>query len=379
KGDLKKAHAFFDLLDNSQENELALLGKAWLAYEDNRPVEALRNAENLLKQNMVSSYMYEARVLAASSKQLLGKREEALSDLKNIFESGNLIREVEHNSDFDVQSNPDGNKQSLIEEVEKLSQFMGTQEYFLDSDSTSTNATIQKEIVRLDKLESKAIEKNDLSSLSEIRQLRGQMIESIQSPVSSSRVSALDKKDPLIEQLGMSEYLSYLFRTLLLETLSEKQKAKQDIKNAGELREQARSKDQFSIAIQMEIRIEELQDYYNYLNRNEIWLKENVPQELQIEVGQWANFSGYGISNINFSRIKEIEQRKAKVSRLLASAERCLTKKREQLELRIQNLLGDVERIEDQIREESIKREDREREQLFHQEYFDKRVRESNL
>jgi hypothetical protein len=227
-------------------------------------------------------------------------------------------------------------------------------------------------------LENKARESQQPQLLDEIRLLRSDLIQTLENH-SQSSYSETDRyeDDPLIRQMGMAEYLKYLFRSLMLETLREKGQTIKDIEEASRLIREARRQNQFDLMIQTEINKEELEDYYCRLNQYEVWLRENFPQQERVELDQWASFSGYGISNINFSRIKACDRRMVEISETIANIDGIFKIKRKKLDRRIQGLLSDVSKIEEQMRLEAMKREQKERDRFFKVDYFYKQKKEA--
>jgi TolA-binding protein len=367
----------------SESYDLSLLGNAWAAYQEGKPAEALQTVEELLSNNLISNYMYEARVLAASSKELLGQKEAALDDLRQVT---NLDKLNSGQTFSPVMVDPVQfeKEKILYREAKRIQKFLrgvDTEAVRLDrADQTEfagTQQQLQGEIENLDDLEVLAKEK-DKPSLSKIRQIRSQMIETLQDHTLEGRATETGHDDsPLIRQMGMTEYLKYLFRALLLETLSEKDQTKLDIETAMQLKKEALEASRFTISLHMEMRQEELEDYYDALNQYEVWLKENLPQEFNVEVDQWTSFSSYGISNINFNRIKEIDEQTVQIARIMSSIDRVFQEKRIKLEERIQGLLSDVARIEAQMKVETNRRLERERESFFHNKYFNKQTKET--
>jgi len=384
KGNTQLARRYFSRVTSGSDSyDLSLLGNAWAAYEEGKPAEALKNVENLLNDNLISNYMYEARVLAASSKELLGQKEAALKDLKQVSDMGQRNRNIKAQSGAGSFNSQNIEKErALYNEAKRIQKFLrgDAEKIRLDrsgeTEFAGTQHQLQGEIDALDELESMAMTGNK-TSLSEIRQLRGQMIETLQDHTIDGRETPASQNDaPLIRQMGMTEYLKYLFRSLLLETMSEKDQTKADIESAEQLMAEAKKANRFKISLHMEIRKEELEDYFATLNQYEVWLKENLPQEFLVEVDQWTSFSSYGISNINFNRIKEIDERTTQISRILASIDRVFQDKRIKLEKRIQGLLSDVSRIEAQMKIESERRKERDRDNFFNNKYFNKQAKE---
>ena len=113
------------------------------------------------------------------------------------------------------------------------------------------------------------------------------------------------------------------------------------------------------------------------MNQYEVWLRENMPGDVNIEIDRWASFSGYGISSINFARIKECEHKIEQMSNIIENIDYIFGEKRRNMDNRIQGLLLDVAEIEEQMRREADSRESNEKDRFFKTDYFNKRKHES--
>ena len=387
RGENQKATLFFNnVSNNSKYYDLSVLGKAWSAYRAGKPGEALENVEWVLHNSMVSNYTYEAKVLAAGSKELLGHPEEAIKDLKDVYRVGtqaeqlgkypsnraSLLQDLQHVEEAQRMTFADNDKEKFAE-IRKISQFLQGEA----TKESQTKKVLREKIKTLDKLEKQAKEDKNKTLLNNIRQLRSNLIQTLQDQTGRfSEVSQNLEEDPLVRRMGMTEYLRYIFRSLLLETVREKEQTKKDINEAERLLRDTKKQDKFDLQIRMEIKKEELEDYYGKLNQYEVWLRENFPQDFRVELSRWATFSGYGISNINFSRIGQCDQQIARISQTIDTLDRVFKMKKKGLNNRIQGLLKDVATIEEQMRREVEKRQQKEKEQFFNTKYFEKEKRE---
>ncbi len=402
RGEDEKAVGYFNqVAQDFQYYDLSLMAKAWSAYRSGRPGEVLESVDWLLNNAMISNYAYEAMVLAASSKDLLGNREEAIEDLKQVYRIGSesnqntiessdpweLVQDLRETEEA-YQESLDENDRAMFAEIDQIRQFLQASvsiPQLADYDQTQmdngvsekTEEIVQK-IETLDQLENQLDNREDTELIQQIRQLRSNLLEVLQGQTDRFSETLYDSDEsPLIRRMGIAEYQKYIFRSLLLQTKREKDQTMQDILEAEQLLEDARERDRFEIVIQMEIHREELEDYYSKLNIYEVWLLENMPQDFQMELDRWASFSGYGISNINFSRIKENEQRIAEISQTIQLLDHVFQSKRQNLDDRIESLLNDVAEIEEQMQEESVRKEQEERDQFFQIEYFNREEQES--
>jgi len=382
---------------NYSHYDLTVLGKAWSEYRAGKPGEALRDVETLLKTSMVSNYAYEAKVLAASVKDLLGYSEEAMQDMKDAYQIGTLAGKVLNpaGSKGDISekslnvSPKEQQQQRLLKEVSKIRSFLhgavSWQDRGASEDQNARNKrqggdvqNLLSKIGELDRLEELARNNHDSRLLGEVRSLRSGLIKAVQDQTERfANESGGAGNRSIVSRIGLNEYLRYTFQALISEMMREKKKTIRNIKGAGEILNRAKEEDKFSIFIRAEIKKEELEDYYRRLNQYEVWLKENFPKEENVEIDKWASFSGYGISNINFMRIKEYDNRIADIAQVIDNIDGIFIAKRKDLDNRIQGLLSDVQKIEEQMQIESLKRQKSEKDKFFKNEYFIKQKRES--
>jgi len=386
---------FFDRVSSASEHyDLSLMARAWSAYKSGRPGEALKDVEAVLETSVLSNYVYEARVLAASSKELMGQSESAIEDLKSVVQArrgngeGNGVegeRVRSEVADFEAlqQAMLAQRNRDLFKEIERIRQFFQLSperesEILSSRQFNRERSTLETQVDGLDVLESQARQRGNQAALSRIRQLRGQLIETLDDHAGRFAFNPEDPlEDPLIKRLGLSEYFKYMFRALLTETLSEKAAIRTALVEADASVALASNSDDFNAGLDAEIRKEELNDYYARLNQYEVWLRENAPKEVHVELDRWATFSGYGISAINFNRIKEIESRMVHVSRVLSTMDRVYKDKRLVLDGRIKSLLDDVAAIEKEMQRDAERRSRDQQDRFFRTDYFDQRDKES--
>ncbi len=400
RGENQKAITYLNSVsEDSPYYDLTVLGKAWSSFKAGKPIQALQNVQWIMENSMMSGYGYEAMVLAAGVKELLGYKEEAIADLKKVYDVSRARQERSledrsqqiQNLDEAFLQNKGGMSQEYLDGLKKISRFLNPSGSNISESNNLSQGeglgsaemilTIRKKIEALDQIESRALAGGDRAYIEQIRRVRSNLIKMLQEQ--TSRLSALSssatEEDPLISRMGMMEYLRYVFRSLLQQTIQEKMKTKNSINEADKLIKEAINKNNFRLTVQAEIKKEELEDYYNKLNQYEIWLRENFPQQYTVELDRWATFSGYGISNINFSRIKDIDTQIEKISRTIDMIDDVFAEKKRVLEQKIKGLLEDVERIENKMKYEAEKKQQTDRDRFFKTRYFEKKEKESTI
>lgn len=384
QGENQKAISLLNRISQQDEwDDLVLLGKAWSAYRAGKPAEALEHAESVLRQSLFSRYIYEAKILSARSRELLGQKKEATQAFSQIFQLRESAQKILPYTTLDIFSEGNQeNSQNLLSEINRIGQFLG--ETFsispIDSISDLRMASLRfgEMAIRLDSLTQKAEQVQNHQALKKLHGLREQFVQT-DSEYRAQRIPAFfaHSEDPILQRMGISFFLRYGFEFLLFNLLHEKEKTQKNLAMVDSLLGQSRISGSDSLVIQLEIRRDEFEEYLVKLNQYEVWIRENMPEEFYVEIDRWASFSGYGISNINFSMIQELDERMAKISQMLEQLNQVYAIKKQTLDERLAGLLREVAQIEERIQIEMQKRREKEREQFLKQEYFDSLHRES--
>lgn len=329
----------------------------------------------------------------------MGQSDAAVKEMEQISSTGNAAARSRPPALSDIQAkSPPSNvadeeanqarNLELFSEANQILRFLGDFSRPMKTSETQTPETgiqdksqiLDGKIAVLDSLERRALGNRSISSLRNIRELRGVLIQTLQDQSRKTSMESLrNAEDPVIRRMGLSTYLRYLFGYLLNDTVREKKRTRDDIAEIERMAVHPPIADKTGFQIRMEIHRDELDDYRMKLNQYEIWLRENMPQEFFVEIGRWASFSEYGISNINFSHIREIDSKTAEISQIVRQLEDVYQAKKIELGKRIESLLEDVAQIENQMRVEMQKKDEQEKERFFKNDYFERAQMETPL
>lgn len=384
RGENQKALSLLNRISQQKEwDDLVLLGKAWSAYRAGKPAEALEHAESVLRQSLFSRYIYEAKILSARSRELLGQKKEATQAFSQVLQLGESAKKFLPYTAVDIFSEKNQEKnQSLLSEMNRIGQFLGNTLSVSPSDSMDefkmVSSRFKDMAIRLDSLTQKAEETQNHHTVKALQEIRERFTQT-DSEYRTRHFPAFStySDDPILQWMGISFFLRYGFEFLLSNLLHEKLNTEKNLAIMDSLLAQAQTSGHDSVAIQLEIRKDEFEEYLLKLNQYEVWIRENMPEAFYVEIDRWANFSGYGISNINFSMIQELDERMAKVSQILTQLNQVYVIKKQALDERLEGLLREVAQIEARMQAEMQKRRQKEREQFLKQEYFDALHRES--
>ena len=389
QGKTELSNKYFDLIpeDYAQYN-LSLLGKAWSAYQSGEPVKTLENTQKLIQGNLLNQYSYEARLLAAYSKNILGWTDEAVQDLKMIYQAGQSSQNGELIQDRTVFTDKSEEQQNrsdkFLNKLSNVASFLYSTSdkssvmnpLLKDLESETDNMMLRKKISVLDSLEKKADTLRDDDLKERIDLLRKQLLDVYNKQYKNSSMENFRNKY-LATNIEGEQYLEYYFSSLLTQILQEKEEIKGYINEINNNIELAKQQDDFLTVSRAEIKLSEIYSYYNTINQYEVWLRENYPETYQVNLDQWAYYSGYGISDINFARIKQLDSKINDISYTVDALNNVYDEKQLNLQDQIKGLLSDISKLENQIQKESVKKQQKKKEEFFNNKYFNKQLKES--
>ena len=388
QGNTELSEKYFNLIpENYSQYDLSLLGKAWSAYQSGEPVKTLENTQKLIQGNMLNQYSYEARLLAAYSKNILGWTEEAVQDLKIIYQTGQSLQDgevLQETTESINQPQNDKNKSDkFLNKLINIANFV-----YSTSNSSSDMNPLLKEFVSesdlmfrkklsiLDSLEQQADTLRDQDLKERINGLRKNLLDVYEKQYKNSSIDNLKNKSMAFHIEG-EQYMEYYFSSMLTQILQEKEEIKEYIDEINNNIDLAKQEGDFLTVSRAEIKLSEIYSYYNTINQYEVWLRENYPETYQLNLDQWAYYSGYGISDINFARIKQLDSKINDISYTIDALNDVYDDKQISLEDQIKGLLNDISKLENQIQKESVKKQHKKKEEFFNNKYFDKQLQES--
>ena len=166
-----------------------------------------------------------------------------------------------------------------------------------------------------------------------------------------------------------------IVKRMVQDMVTEKQRLEADINEITKLLAQKETLGEIESSIDLEILEEDLQDLHNRLNRLQIWLAQNDVNEINTNFDHWADYSGFGLSDINFSTIKEKDGKIATYSKNVVVVDEMLAKKRELLESKINHFNQQMSKIEKRMDQDRVRLEKTGTPEIF-REYLLRQQRE---
>ncbi len=402
RGEYAKAISYFDQVSKGHENyDASLLGQAWANLKQAQYDAAIKKVDALYNNYLVSNYTYEALVLSAHCKRILNRPDEALMDLQYVSNARQALNQAQQYNEERKHLLAQLNELELLEK-EVLEQqnrklypqvsrirdlisdalltfrYRGAGSSRAVEEYNDKRKTLLRQIEEFNSIINYAREQGDEAMLADAIRQRNRLVAVLEryqeTAVPSGAASLLNY--PLASKEGGVIYRRGIITNLMRDLAFEKQRIQKDLEMISELAALGSENASIDVMVDLEILEEDMRDLNNQLNRFQVWLAENNVESIKTETEKWANLSGFGMSDINFSSYYEKLQQIGGYQKNLTLIDELLKEKKEQLEQRVKRFDDEVKKIEQEIEAEKIRLEKLEKERYFQEVYFETKTRE---
>ncbi len=397
RGELEEALKYFDLVSRGTENyDQTLMGKAWAELRLGNVDQSLARIQSLTQGYLVSDYTYEAKVLSAHCKRLLDRPEAAMHDLRYVSTAHGVLetsrdyneerarivaqmnelermeREVLEKQDaslYEIVAQARQNLQATLLNIN----YRGPKGDLQGEEFTDERRKILEQLQGLDEI----IEDAQKIGMVEVEQdalkRRNRLIktlESYQADRAIEKVNYLVEYPLAIKESG-AEYRKEVVQNLMAHLESEQESLQADIDSLRAIAA-APGKKPASLSIDFKILQDNLLQLRRRMERFHTWLATYDVADVQSDFERWADFSGFGMSDLTLQELDRREQKINADSRNLIAIDQVLRDRRADLEMRIKRFDDEMKRIEQELLEEQVRLDKLEHEKYFENVYFDK-------
>ncbi len=400
RNDFNRAQQYFDRVSQGFRSfDNALIGKAWSALRLGEHEASIDQSYNLLRNHLASNYSYEALVLSAHCKQVLGQPESALQNYRYVIRARKMMNTAkdyhkEQNRLIDrkkqlsrLEAEALEKRQDIlyykVEEMqEKLSRLLfrihqkGDSGSRLIRDYQDERVDIIHHLDDIDQVihwAEQAGKPEIVEKAVEQRQRLLRVLQTFQAdrdvvnttylvdfPLAAMEANLIWQRDNFVD----------LYRNLNLEKrrLENSINDLQNI-NSGEL--------SFSDKLDMEILNGDLQHLQNRLSRFRHWLSQELPDAPQSRLEYWSDYAGFELSKIVYQlRQKKVDQIGDYAARIQEIRD-LLKARKTDLETRLQDFNQEIRALQERWLSRKIELEQLEKQTYFEKYYFDTSERES--
>jgi hypothetical protein len=397
RGEYAEALKYFDQVSRgAEEREQSMLGKAWALVKQDSVNGAVAQLRTLTQGNLMSDYVYEALVLSAHCKRMLSQPEAAMRDLRYVTSARGILelsRDYnEERNQIVAQMNELGHMEqealehqdrSLYDLVSKARQslqatlvsfnFRGPQGNLRSEEYAEERRTVLNQLQQLDEVIANAQTMGLDDVLQEAVSRRNRLIKTLETYRADQSLQAVNyivEYPAAIRESG-AEYRREVIGNLAAHLASEQERVSANIDSLHELT--ARSgRGTAKLALDLKILQEDFDNLKTRVDRFQTWLASYKIEAARSNFDQWADYSGFELSDLAFQEIEQREQKIASASQNLSSIQGLLETRRTELETFLKQIDTEMKSIEEEIVAEQIRLDKLEHEKYFENVYFDK-------
>lgn len=402
RGEYDKASVYFDQISKGYESyDAGLLGMAWTSLKQGQYDNAINKVDLICNNYLLSNYIYEALVLSAHCKRIQNRTDEAITDLRYVADAKYALSRVQEYNEERTrilkqldeleqieETVLDHQDKKLYPQVVKIRdlindalltfRYRGAVSSRLLEEYHDERKVLIRQIEEFDSIIQYAEQQGNKEMLADAFKQRYRlisMLERYQLNQASSRGDYFVDY-PLATKEGGFIYRRGILNKLINDLVFEKQRVQKDLEMAAQLMTLSNEITKMDATIDLEIIEEDLKDLNNQLNQFQVWLANQKIEDIKPETEKWANFSGFGMSDINFVSYRERIEKIGGYQKNLALINDVLREKRQQLEERIRRFDDEVRKIQKEMEAEKIRLEKLEKEKYFQDIYFETKTKE---
>lgn len=402
-GEYETALKYFDQVSPGfKEYDKALLGGAWAHLKLKQYDQTVAYVNRLFEGYLASNYTYEALVLSAHSKKLLNREESALRDLRYVANARRILEladryhyerrqvldqlEMLDQLEEEILERRDENLYAITSQIradleQTLRQFTerGSTGLLVLEEYERERQAILDQIADLDKVVEEALANGNEDLAKKAGKQRARLYKTLEVYQADLNVRSVNYfiDYPLAIKEGTIKYRKGIVSDLqaaagseyqnLLATLQEVQSLK------NQLQDQALDPE---VRVEVELLEQQLQGLKQRFSRFQTWLAGHKVKEIKTDFDQWADFSGFGLSDITFATMHEKEKQVLELAQNRETITKILEQRKSVLEQRLRAFEQEVRRIEEELKLEKVEMEKKNREEYFEKSYFDTSDRE---
>jgi len=331
RGEFSKAILYFEQVSKGYDKyDYSLMGQAWAKMKKGEYDATIKKVNLLTNNYLLSNYTYEGMVLSAHCKKIQNNTDEALKELRYVSDAKDALKQAE------VYNEERKHILTQMKELERLEeQIIERQDRRLYPNIVKIRSTINnalmsfyyrgsinsrvveefnnerkiliKQIEEFENIMKFGEDQQNRKMYEEARKQRDRLLLVLETYHRDKSVSNANNfvNYPLAVKEGGYFYRKEIVKKVTNELLSEKKRVKTDLEMITQLLVSCNAETNMEALMDLEILDEDLRDLHNQLNRFQVWLVNHQIKEVQTESEQWADFSGFGISDINYTTYQE--------------------------------------------------------------------------
>jgi hypothetical protein len=396
RGELENAIRYFEKVSRGAANyDQTLIGLSWTYLKKGDLEKTITATGTVLGNYLSSNYQYEALVLSAHCRRLLEQPDAALENLRYVAHAHGMLelskeynveREqilaqlgevermekaaLEHHDEqlYNIVSEV---RQSLMGMLNSFGYRSNTGELLVDAFSEERQ-NIYRQLQQLDRLVAEAKQAGLIDVERDAIERRNRLVRVLETYQTDRSIQNVNYfvDYPLATKESGAAYRRHIVLNLFKEMETEQEHLKQNLATATRLIS-AHEKSGVNIALDLKAVQNDFKNLKYRMDRFQTWLSTYKVDEVATDIDQWADLSGFGMSDIAFQQINKREHKIDLYSQNIASIDNILRDRKTSLEQMLRDFDREMRKIEEELLNEQVRLDRLEHETYFRNSYFD--------
>ncbi len=373
----------------------ALLGKAWTEFREGQIKYTVEDMDKLFWNFMSSDYVYEAKTLSAHSYKMMGKPAQAVRDLRYVENAkkalsiltgknkerkllAQRLQELDNLQEDALKRGDRLRFQEVLYLKRKIKRIMektypsGKPGLYLVDEFAQERQRLEYLVNDLETYE-KIVQKLGYRNLTKsIGKTKGRLLAILGSYTSNKWVGETDflANYPFLQRQSMVRYKRQILSEMLTEIKSELKQIQADQKEAETLAKKARQKKDIGTLVRLDFHSENLDNLSDRLEEYVVYLNEELDDSPEEDVKYYADFSGFGVSDIDFVRLQNIDTKISTYYNYIGLINRALNIQQLALKDRIYNMSDSLRQVQSRLRQKRLEDYHKTLNTFFNYQYF---------
>ncbi|RMD93162.1 MAG: hypothetical protein D6813_04565 [Calditrichaeota bacterium] len=321
-------------------------------------------------------YVANARKVLSLSQQYNEERKLVLQRLAEVQQLEEQILDYQDRALYRIAASIRNKLQDLLQQF----QSKGVAGTLLLDEFQDERQAIFRQIEELDQIIAKAETAGDKTAARRAYKQRERLIETLDNYQADKSIRNINYfiDYPLATKESFIKYRKNILSEISQEMDLENKKLTHYLNQVQSLQEIAAYSPDLDAKLDLEILEEDLSQLQNNTSQLDAWVAENQVENIQTDFDRWADFSGFGMSDITFQTIQEKNKQLSDYASKIGLINKILIHKKEELEKKIAEYDEQVRKIEEKLHKEKIEQEKKEREKYFKEHYFETEEKENS-
>ena len=380
----------------------ALIGKAWAEFREGQLKYTVEDLDRLFWNFMSSNYVYEAKTLSAHCYKMMGQPGRAVRDLRYVENAkkalailtgknkerkvlASRLQELDNMQEDALKRGDRLRFQEVVYLKQKIKRIMektypsGKSGLYMMDEFDLERQRLEDLVSDLETYE-KIVRKLGYRDLTKnIDNTKNRLLAILGSYTPNKWVGETDflASYPFLQRQSMVQYKRQVLSGMLTEIQSELKQVRNDQNNVEKLVAEARKRKDVKSLVRLDFNGENLENLSDRLEEYVVYLNGELDDSPEENVQYYADFSGFGVSDIDFVRLQNIDTKIKNYYNYISLINNVLNVQQLALKDHIYSMNDSLRRVQRRLQQRQMQEYRKAMDTYFTQKYFITKDREN--